>query len=225
MATHINVANTYGVTVPTGSEAESATRTQTVEINELLAEDTGEVVSAKPVNMVSIEVAVEGDGPFGLTLTPGTVADPETITVVSVEVTEAPNRRCRFSVRATGSDAFTDPGTAEESVGAEPTIGDLEITSVTYSVAESVRRTATIDDKVLVGTDGTPANRATCTVRKPFSIVGRGDLPAGVALGTGGAKFTGAATGVTVAGTLTENERRADWNGWGIDGANYPSAA
>lgn len=225
MAAHLNIDTTYGVTVPTNSEAESATRTQTVEINELLDSATAEIVSLKPVNVVNIEVVVEGEGPAGLTGTAGVISDPSTVSVISVEVSEAPNARCRFSIRATAADGFTDPGAAEESVGAEPTVADLEITSVTYSIAESVRRSNTLEDKVLIGSDGTPAARETHTRRKPFSINGRGDLPAGVALGTGGAKFTGAATGVTVAGVLREFERRADWNGWGVDGMNAPGAS
>jgi hypothetical protein len=225
MATHINVLTTYGVTIPTGSEAESATRTKTVEINELLSDGSGEVVKAAPVNMQNHEIQVDGDGPFSLALTAATIATVSTVTITSVEISEAPNQRCRFSVRAAAVASFSDPGTAEASVGAEPTVTDLEITSVTYSVAESVRRTATLEDKVLVGTDGTPAFRATCTERLTFDIAGRGDLPAGPALGTGGAEFFGAATGVTIVGTLRESERRADWNGWGVAGTNYPHAS
>ena len=225
MATHINVLTTYGVTIPAGSEAETATRTKTVEINELLADTTAEVTKAAPVNMQNIEVQVDGDGPFSLALTPGAVGTVSTVTILSVEVSEAPNQRCRFSVRAAAVNSFSDPGTAEASVGAEPTVTDLEITSVTYSVAESVRRTASLEDKVLMGTDGTPAFRATCTERVAFDIAGRGDLPAGPALGTGGAEFYGAATGVTIVGTLRESERRADWNGWGVAGTNYPAAS
>jgi hypothetical protein len=225
MAHHLNIDTTYDVTVPANSEAESATRTQTVELNELLDSGTGEIISLKPVNVVNIEVSVEGEGPAALTITAGTIADPSTVSQISVEITEAPNSRCRFSIRATAANAFTDPGTAEESVGAEPTVADLVITSATYSVLESVRRSVTLEDKVLIGTDGTPAARETCTRRKPFSISGRGDLPAGPALGTGGAEFAGAATGVTCVGVLRESERRADWNGWGVDGLNAPGAA
>lgn len=225
MAHHLNIDTTYGVTVPANSEAESASRTQTVAINELLDSGTAEIISLKPVNVVNIEVQVEGEGPAALTITAGTIADPTTVTETSVELSEAPNNRCRFSIRAAAADEFTDPGTAEESVGAEPTVADLTVTSVTYSVAESVRRSITLEDKVLIGTAGTPVARETCTRRKPFAISGRGDLPAGVALGTGGAKFYGAATGVTVAGVLRESEKRGDWNGWGIDGMNAPGAS
>jgi hypothetical protein len=221
---HLHVDTTYGVTVPAGSEAESATKTSTVAINELMESDTGDIIDARPVNMVAVEVQVEGEGPASLSLTPAAVGTPSTMTVIGVDLTEQPNNRCRFSIRAAGHATFTDPGTAEESVGAEPTVSSLAITSVTYSVAESVRRSVTLDDMVLAGSNGGVAYRETTTVRKPFAIAGRGDLPSGVALGSGGAKFNGAGTGMTVVGVLRESERRADWNGWGADGTNYPAA-
>lgn len=230
MATHINIsadtfAATYGITLGTGAEAESATSTTTVAMSELLDSATAEVNAAAPINHAEKRTQVDGEGPASLTLTPGSVATPSTLTVLSREVTEAPNNRCRFSVQAHGDIAFTDSVGTPGDVGAEPAVSDLVITSVEYSIAESVRRSTTIENKVLVGTNGQPAARATCTVRNPFSISGRGDLPAGVALGTGNVEFTGGDTGVTVAGTLRVGERRADWNSWGIDGTNFPSAA
>ena len=230
MAAHINIladtfAANYGITLGTGAEAESASATTTVAVSELLDSATAAINEVAPIHHAEKRTQVDGEGPASLTLTAGSVATPATLTVLSREVTEAPNARCRFSVQAQGEIAFTDSVGTPGAGGAEPTVSDLEITSVAYTIAESVRRSVTIENKVLVGTDGTPAARATCTVRKPFSIVGRGDLPAGVALGTGNAEFTGGDTGVTVVTSLRESERRADWNGWGADGTNYPSAA
>lgn len=230
MATHINIdastfAANYGITLGTGAEAESATATTTVAINELIDSATAAVNTAAPIHHAEKRTQVDGEGPATLSLTAATVGTPSTLTVISKEVTEQPNGRCRFSVQAHGDLAFTDSVGTPSDVGAEPTISDLVITSVEYAIAESVRRSVTIENKVLVGTDGEPAARATCTVRKPFSISGRGDLPAGVALGTGNVEFTGGDTGLTLVGTLREGERRADWNSWGVDGTNYPSAA
>ena len=230
MATHINItadtfAATYGITLGTGAEAESATATTTVAINELMDSATAEVIAAAPINHAEKQTQVDGEGPASLSLTAASVGTASTLTILSREVTEAPNGRCRFSVQAHGDLAFTDSVGTPTDVGAEPAIGDLEITSVEYSIVESVRRSVSLENKVLVGTNGQPAARATCTVRKPFSISGRGDLPAGVALGTGNVEFTGGDTGLTLAGTLRVGERRADWNSWGVDGTNYPSAA
>lgn len=229
MSAHLNITSTiatvYGVTLATGARADDCQKTQTVEINELLEHDDGEIGLLDPVNTVNIESTVSGDGPHGLALTPGTVATTSTLTTVSVDVTESPNNRCNFSVRATGADSFTDPDATPADVGAEPTIADLKITSVAYSIAESVSRSSTIDDMVLTGTDGTPAARETVTQRRPFSIQGRGDLPAGVALGGGGATFKGATTGKVVSGSLMSGEKRADWNRWSNDGMHAPAVA
>jgi len=224
MSAHLNVLSTYGVTVPSGSETESATKTTTVEISELLEAATADVIDAKPVNIGRVEVQVDGEGPVGVTLTPGTIANVSTVTIVGADLTEQPNQRCRFSLRGAASIGFSDPETAGATVGAEPTVGDLEVTSVTYSIVESVRRGATLEDQVLVGTDGTPAHRGTITERRPFSIAGRGDKPVGVVLGTGGVAYTGADTGLTIVGVLRESERRGDWNGFGADGTQYPQA-
>jgi hypothetical protein len=230
MSAHLNIdastfAATYGITLGTGAEAESATATTTVAINELLDSATAAINAVAPIHHAERRTQVDGAGPASLTLTAATIATPATLTVISSEVTEAPNTRCRFSIQAHGDLDFADSAGVQSSVGAEPTISDLEITSVAYSIAESVRRSVTIENKVLVGSDGTPAARATCTVRKPFSISGRGDLPAGTALGTDNVLFAGSATGVTVAGTLRTGERTAEFNLWGVDGTNYPAAA
>jgi len=230
MATHINIlANTfaanYGITLATGAEAESATATTTVAINELVDSATADIIAAAPIHHAEKRTQVDGDGPASLTISAASIGTPATLTVISADVSEAPNARCRFSIQAQGEIAFADSAGTPDDVGAEPTISDLEITSVEYSIAESVKRTASLENKVLVGSDGTPAARATCTKRIAFSVNGRGDKPAGVALGTGNVEFTGGDTGLTLVGTLREFERRADWNGWGVDGTNYPAAA
>jgi len=230
MATHINItagtfAANYGITLATGAEAESATSTKTVAINELIDSATADVINAAPIHHAEKRTQVDGDGPASLAISAASIATPSTLTVISADLSEAPNARCRFSIQAHGDLSFTDSAGTPADVGAEPTISDLVITSVEYSIAESVKRTATLENKVLVGTAGTPSARATCTKRIAFSVNGRGDLPAGVALGTGNVEFAGGDTGLTLVGTLREFERRADWNGWGVDGTNYPSAA
>lgn len=214
-----------GITIPAGSEIETISATTTVEIAEQVDSGTGEIILADPVNMAKLDVAISGDGPHGLALTAGTVATPATVTKLNVEVSEAPNARCKFSVRATGMVAFTDPATEVEDVGAEPTIADLEIVSVEYAIAESIRRSYELSDKTIPGTDGTPALRATHTGKGSFSISGRGDTPVGVAAGSGGASFKGCATGKVIVSTFGENEKRADWAGWNADGGHYKSVA
>lgn len=229
MSAHLNItstiATTYGVTLSTGARADDAQKTSRVELSEILESATGEIGLLDPVNRVDVECTVSGEGPVGLSITPGTVANAATLTVISAELTESPNGRPAFSARATSATSFTDPAATVGEVGAEPTIADLEITSVTYSVAESVRRSVEVADMILNGTDGTPAYRATVTQRRPFSISGRGDLPAGVALGSGGAAFVGGNSGKVVCSSLMTGEKRADWNRWSVEGLHAPAVA
>lgn len=228
MAAHLNITSTiatvYGVTLAAGTEADDCSKTQTVEINTVADAATGEIIEADPVNTVVTNTTISGDGPHALALTAGTVATPSTLTVVGVDLTEAPNSRVQFSIRASGVASFTDPAGTVSAVGAAPTIGDLEITSVEYSIAESVRRSSEIQDMVLTGTDGTPAARETVQPIYPFSVSGRGDLPAGVALGTGGVEFVDGDSGKVLCSTLGTGEKRADWNRWNVDGTHYRAA-
>ena len=228
MSAHLNItsniATVYGVTIPEGSKADDCSKTQSVTLDELLESDTNEVGDVDAQNTVVTETSVSGDGPIGLTITPGEVVAPGDLVLLSVDLSEAPNGRCKFTAGTSGSAAFSDPAATVGDVGDEPTVGDLKITSVDYSIAESVSRTSSVSDMVLMGSDGTPAARATTKRERTFSISGRGDLPAGVALGTGGAAFAGGDTGKVMTTTLTTGEKRGDWNRWGNDGSHFLAA-
>lgn len=225
---HYNISGNLhnGIAIPAGSEIDSVNRNTRVEINEVVDESTLEIILADPVNMAEREVSVSGDGPVGIILAPADIADPSTLTLTRAEISEPnPNNRCTFSVRGSSMIAFNDTGGAVADVGAEPTIADLEIRSVEYSAAESVRRSTELTDLTLVGTTGEPIERATVTPKGTFAINGRGDVPVGVGLGTGGASFKGCSTGKVVVGNFGESEKRGDWNGWNTDGRHDRSAA
>lgn len=230
MATHINIttdlSSAYGLTLETGAEAEDVQDTSTVAVAELIDQSSGEVVKAAPVNIAFRELTVSGEGPADLTdAAVGSVGTPSTLNITSIELSEAPNQRCRFSLTMRGSEAFTDPATSLSATGAEPTIDDLEITSVAYTIAESVRRSYSVQDLTLVGTDGAPEARHKVGRVGSIAVQGRGDLPAGAALGTGGAAFKGCDTGIVVVTNEMQGERRRDWNRWSVEGSHYPSAA
>lgn len=225
---HYNISGDLhsGVTIPSGSEIDAVTKSTRVEVSEVIDSSTLEIIHADPVHMANVEVSVTGDGPVGLTLAASDPATPATLTVTRAEVSEpGPNKRCTFSVRAAAAVAFTDPANELSATGAEPTLADLEITSVEYSAAESMRRSYELTDLVLVGTDGEPLDRATVTLKGSFSIAVRGDAPVGMEAGSGGAAFTGAATGKVVVTEFTETEKRGDWNGASANGSHYKSAA
>ena len=225
MSAHLNIATTYGITLPDGAVAEDASRTKSVDVAELVAAATGEYAKATPVNLMKVDVTITGEGPAEI----GTVASEATITPATLKVikrqqTEAPNQRCRFTLSASGHEAFTDV-TGTSAAGAEPTIDNLVITSVEYAVCESVDRSKEVQDKVLVGSNGQPAFRGTCMAKGSFTINGRGDIPVGPALGTGGSAMATLGGGLVVVTQLSEGERKADWNRWGTQGSSYPSAA
>jgi len=228
MSAHLNItsniATTYGVTLASGTVADDCSKTTTVEVSEVLSASTAEIIEADPIHTARVETNVSGEGPHSLTLTPGSIATPSTLTVINVEVSEAANQRCQFTARAAGAIAFADDPATPSEVGAEPTMADLKVKSVTYGIVESVRRTSSVEDKVLVGSNGEPAARGTITKRRTFAIVGRGDKPSGLLLGTGGAEFVGGSTGKVITASLMEGEKRGDWNRYSGDGQHYLAA-
>jgi hypothetical protein len=223
MAAHINLATTYGVTVPAGSVANSAEKTSTIDVSEVTGV-SGEIVKADPLKVVKVEVSVSGVGPAGrATVTVGVVA-PATMSVISAEETESNKGRVQFSIKAAGHEDFDDAAgsvTADD----EPTVDTLNIVSVAYACAESVKRSVEVTDSVLLGSDGKPCDRAKVKKMGSFDVQGRGDLPAGVALGTGGVNVAGFSGGKIICTTLKESEKAGDWNGWGGSGKHYPAAA
>lgn len=228
MSAHLNITSTiateYGITIPSGTQVDDASKTSSVEVSEVLSTAAAAIIYADPLKTVKVETQVSGDGPFGLSLSAGSIGTPSTLTLIGVDLGENVNGRCSFTARAAGHAAFVDPAETPDEVGAEPTIASLTVTSVTYSIVESVRRTSSLEDKVLTGTDGGPAARATVTPRRTYEIVGRGDKPAGLVLGTGGAEFVGATTGKVITLSLMEGEKRGDWNRHSASGNHYLAA-
>ncbi len=223
MAAHLNLNTTFGVTLPSGAIAESAERMQTVEAIEVTG-TSGEIVKALPAKTFKSDVTISGKGPAGLDLvTTGTISDPSTMTITSAESGETNKATSTFTIKASAHEAFTD-GEGSGSAGDEPDIDTVEIVSVTYAVVESVKRTRDVKDMVLIGSDGTPAARGKVTRTGTFDIIGRGDIPGGIALGTAGAALA-SFTGVVLATSLKESEKAGDWNGWGISGKHYPAAS
>jgi hypothetical protein len=226
MAAHKNITTTHGLTLATGAVADDVEKSVSVEILEVTSQTSGEVVRVDCVNMATETVTISGDGPGDKTkVAAGTIATPSDLKEIRVENNESPNGRLNFSLTAESNVSFTDPASTVAAVGAEPTIADLEIVSVEYSIAESVRLAAEVRNSVLIGTDGTPAARCHIEARHPFTVNGRGDLPTGVAAGVGGVAFVGGNTGKVIVPNLTTGEKRGDWNRWGTDGTQLKAAA
>lgn len=224
MAAHFNLATTFGVTLPAGAVPETADKTSTVETSKLVG-TAGEYVKAAPLKTAKVEVSITGSGPAGLSsVVSGMVSAPATMTITGAEQGESHRGRATFTIKAAGHEAFTD-GAGSSTEGTEPDIDTLEIVSVSYACAETVKKGRDITDLVLTGSAGTPFARGKCKEIGNFDIAGRGDLPSGVALGTGGAAIAGMTSGVLIATTLKLSEKAGDWNGWNVNGEHLRLAS
>lgn len=229
MAAHRNITTALptGISLHTDAEADDVQTTSKIEVAELVTQATGEIQKVTAGKKQDNELVISGDGPHDWAdVAAGTVSTVSDYEVIRIEVTDGSNTdHCKFSITATSTESFTDPAAEPAAAGAEPGIDDIDITSVEYTLAESVRRTKEVGDFVLVAADGTPAHRAREGIKNPFTIDGRGDLPAGVGLGTGGVAYKNSDTGITMVDTLMTGEKRRDWNRWSASGNNYPSAS
>ena len=107
------------------------------------------------------------------------------------------------------------------------TLTKIGIQSIGLTLAENVEVSAKIETKPLLDKDGKFADGAAFDPTSDFSLKGRGDLPAGLAVGTGGGNnieglFTG---GVTSSSSVKESEKNDDWNGWECSGQHFPNAS
>jgi hypothetical protein len=225
MAAHLGIETTHGITLDTEAVAQSVRRRQSVEVSTVIGV-TGEYVLAKPLKTKRVEVTIQGVGKGDRSaVAAGVVADPATLSQISVEQTEINNGRASFTITAAGVAAFTDPATANGSASAASiTKGTIEILSVEYALTESLTVTSQVEDKVATDSDGTPGYRAKHARMSNFSLRGKGDLPTGIDLGTGGAAVKGLNGGVLIVAELEEEEQASEINGWSLSGMHYPSA-
>lgn len=227
MAAHIGVTSTYGVTLPAGAEAQSASKTETIEISELTGA-AGEYVKADALFAKKVEVSIGYVGePMHSSIVSGAVADPSTMTVIKSEATEQNKGRVACTVNAVSHEAFEDDG-----AGASPGEGEagpdedtLNLVSCTLSLAENVQVTKEVQDKMILNAAGVPGARARCQKKNAFSVRWKGDLPTGVVLGLGGAGVFGLTGGKLLASKLMVEQKMDDFNGGSVEGNHYPVAA
>jgi len=225
MSAQIGITNTYDITLDSEAVPQTVSRRQTVEVSAVMGVD-GEYVLAKPLKTKTIEVMISGVGKGDLTgVTSAVVATPADLTKVSVEQGEANKGRASFTVTARGVSAFADPASANGSAAAAAIAkGTIEVLSVAYALTETVTVTTKVEDKVATATDGTPGHRQTHAKMSSFSLRGKGDIPAGLALGTGGAAVKGLNGGVIIVRSLDDVQNAGDLNDWSAEGDHYPAA-
>lgn len=225
MASHLNVSSTYGITLPSGAVAESVKRSRKIETDKMVG-TSGEYSKFDAHHTKAVEVTIEGKGPAGLDgVTSATVGTPSTLKITKAEQKEANKGRAGFSLTALGHEDYDDADSAAAIDGAEPDIDSLVITSVTHAVAQTLTKSSSVTDKTELGVDGKPALRATCQKLNAFSSEGKGDIPAAVALGTGGAGIAGLTGGKLIVSQLDDDQKNGEWNGYSFSGEHCPSAA
>lgn len=214
----------FGFTLPLGVEAQRAEETSTIELAELMDAETNEWLLVTPHHTVNSKLAISGNGPADFSMVASGSQTPGTYAVVTFEDRQLPNGRCDFTLSAEKSAAFTDADATQPSAGstAAPTIGGLVITSVAYSVAEEVTRRQMVNNSVLTGSNGQPSARAHTGEKQEFSMMLRGDLPAGVALGRHGAYVYGL-TGMLYVKEYAQPQVVDEWNGHRLSGNGYPN--
>ncbi|MBL9115515.1 MAG: hypothetical protein JNJ83_10965 [Verrucomicrobiaceae bacterium] len=57
-----------------------------------------------------------------------------------------------------------------------------------------------------------------------FSIEGKGDLPNTLTIGGSDPDIDQFSAGVTIISDVEESEEQKDWNGWTVNGENFPAA-
>lgn len=107
-------------------------------------------------------------------------------------------------------------------------VGIQSWTAPAGSVCESVDYEKKIEEAMISACDSGFGAAAAFDPTIEFSIKGRGDLPAGFAVGTDGGA-SGAITGVndgagtSIIESVKEGEKNDDYNSWEISGIYFPS--
>ncbi|NDG19831.1 MAG: hypothetical protein EB117_16415 [Betaproteobacteria bacterium] len=104
------------------------------------------------------------------------------------------------------------------------TLTNIGIQSVEYSLAQSVERTTRTESASVMNYLGGFGHAEAYDPVTEFSISGRGDLPAGLAVGIAGDGIDGLfAAGTTIVTSVSLTENNTDFNSWDISGTNYPA--
>jgi hypothetical protein len=225
-AAHIGVTRLFGVSLPSGSEAQDSSQTRTLKTYPLPGAN-GEVVRFFPAKQIEKKVAVNYIGAASITeVTVAQDLDPTTIKITEASSDEKNEGLPTMTLSASGSEAFTDGSGDQIGTGAdEPSAATLNLRSISIALGQSVKRSVKIKDVRVVGGDGVDAWRGTCTKMLDFSVDFKGDLPAGIALGTEGAGVYGISnTGVTLLTEIVEKDMHDDVNSGSYKGENAPSA-
>ena len=224
---HLHVTDTYGLTLPVGARPQKASQTQSIELVEINSQ--GVIVKLLLKKALKSDVSIDYIGawnPTGVTVTAGTGVDPSTIKVTKASSKEQQNGPVSMNVTASKESEFTDgDGSSVGAGAAEPDADTIVIKSVSLTLAESVDRSVEVKDINVRDKDGIPAWRATAYKKGTFGVRFKGDVPAGIALGTAGAGVYGFSGGVIAVQKLMDDQTEGEVNGGSFDGVHAPGAS
>ena len=224
MAAAIGISSTHGITVPSSAKPQKVDRHRTVGYSEVPGTD-GECLLVKPKNMLKTEVAISGKGVWDMAeLEPGNIATPADLVLVRPENSEANDDRGTFSVSYAGHSGFTSASNGGSAGGGSPDEHTINVVSVAYSLTKDCRAGGEIDDVVEADADGTPGFRGLVNLRYTFSASGKGDIPANVGPGAGGAKHASITSGASIVTSITDSQEARAVNSWSFDASNWPAA-
>jgi hypothetical protein len=225
MSAHMNVTDTYGVTLPANAEAQSAERTKTAAVVPTTGAD-GEIAKLQLAPMVKEEIKIDYVGAPAFADVAST--DPittSTVTPIKAGMTENNSKPNAGTVEATKYSSLGSAGNGTGVGAGDTDIGTIIIKSVTTTLVESVQRDVSVEEKIVPATNGTPGYRGSAGRKGTFAVRFRGDIPSGISLAVGGAGIYGFTGGVIVVSKLMENQKAGDVNGGEYSGEWAPSAS
>ncbi len=220
------VTDTKGVSMPEGTEIQSVDYEQSAEISELQAGESGEVIKASTTHVKKVSADFSLIGSAGSdSVEVGEVSSPEDLEIISAEPGEEVNKRPTLTLKAAGFVGIDDgDGGGSGSGGSGADEDTLEVVSVEYSLAQSVKRGFSVSDEMMPGKDGKPALRQKFKKVNTFSFDFAGDVPGGVDIGSGGASVNGLEGGKLITDNLKEKQMVGKWNSGSASGKHYASA-
>lgn len=107
-------------------------------------------------------------------------------------------------------------------------LDDVGIQSSGLALLESIDYTKKLEEAVITDSDSSFGDAEAFNPTIDFSLKGRGDLPAGIAVGTDGGAVS--LSGITDGGgtllvlSTKQSESSTDFNGWEASGTYFPNA-
>jgi len=234
MAT-FGVTNLFGLSAPSVGYVAESSRRKSIETIKL-PDQLGVTRCVEPKRLVTVEASINGQGDAGLgAMTTVTVSATSTLTVTSRRRTENNSEYPDFDISAESFEDLTtsDPGDAPdppdgESVGAGCPIKGIQSVGIASVTTFEIEESFNGETPVLLNTDGTFGEKTYYDEFFTFSVRGKGDLPAVLALGTDGglpATVTEFANGVTIITGTDENQKNTDYPDFSADGEHWPNAS